>query len=166
MCFTCPLKLRLCLVVNEHLSHQNDNFELFTSPIMMSHVASRSSKQQLMMNMKPVSDEYETGQQTEGGSAQTNRNLSRHDISNEGQICSQLKCEYGLGVAGAVGSPGLPQARPARVHLRPPARGEVREEERQVEVDHPAVGHDLARHLGHRPQGRGLSGGLDVKGGS
>ena len=53
MCFTCPLKLRL--VVNEHFSHQNDNFELFTSPIMMSHVASRSSKQQLMMNMKPVS---------------------------------------------------------------------------------------------------------------
>ena len=69
-------------------------------------------------------------------------------------------------MAGALGSPaGIPQA-PAGVHLRPPARGEVREEERQVEVDHPAVGHDLARHLGHRPQGRGLSGGLDVKGGS
>ena len=62
--------------------------------------------------------------------------------------------------------PGLPQTPAARVHLRPPARGEVREEERQVEVDHPPIGHDLARHLSHRPQGGGLSRGHHVEGGS
>ena len=62
--------------------------------------------------------------------------------------------------------PGLPQTLAARVHLRPPARGEVREEERQVEVDHPAARHDLARHLSHRPQGGRLPGGHHVEGGS
>ena len=71
------------------------------------------------------------------------------------------------GVPGSMGSPpGLPQTPSKGVHLRPPARGEVREEERQVEVDHPAVGHDLARHLSHRPQGGGLPGGHHVEGGS